>query len=259
MTSRRWSGRRTDRRARQPRLTLSVAARRAANALDLGSAWRAGPGRPLLLLLLAARLALGLAYSQAAPAWESYDEDGHFAYADYLATHNRLVLPVDDPQTAQIWEKFQPPLYYDLIAPLFRLFRLPPAFAGPARNPYLAYGDAGLNYALRPPAAADPDSAVARALQAGRAASVLISTLSVLPVFLAARRLWPRQPATRWLATLLYAFWPQFLFVGSMLTNDVLITALSAAAVYLAVELGAAGASGCGWGWRWRPPWGWGW
>ena len=70
---------------------------------------------------------------------------------------------------------------------------------------------------------------------------MLISTLSVLPVFLAARRLWPREAGTRWLATSLYAFWPQFLFVGSMLTNDVLITALSALAVLLAVDLALRG------------------
>jgi len=207
----------------------------AANRWSPGLAARAsGP----LLLLLAARLALGLVYSQVTPAWESYDEDGHFAYADYLATHHSLVLPANDPQTAQIWEKFQPPLYYDLIAPLLGVFGLGPATPSPARNPYMINGNAGVNYALHPADLPAEDSAVERALRAGRAASVLLSTLGVLPVFLAARRLWPRAP---WPATLLYAFWPQFLFVGSMLTNDVLITALSAAAVWLAVELALQG------------------
>ena len=205
-----------------------------APGLGPGGAWRRyGP----LALLLAARLALGLAYSQVVPAWESFDEDGHFAYARYLALHHSLVLRPNDPEAGQIWEKFQPPLYYDLIAPVIALFDLGSTFIGPARNPYLAAGDAGVNYALHEVVTPPAEHSIELALRAGRAAGVLISTLSVLPVFLAARRLWPREPAAVWTVTVLYAFWPQFLFVGSMLTNDVLITALSAAAVWLAVEL----------------------
>jgi len=203
-----------------------------------GSLWHAqGP----LILLLAARLALGLAYSQAVPAWESYDEDGHFAYARYLAEHHSLVLPASDPQAAQIWEKFQPPLYYDLIAPILSLFDLGPSFSGPARNPYFANGDAGVNYALHTLENSAAERSIELALAAGRAAGVVISTLSVLPIFWLARQLWPREPGTRWLAVVVYAFWPQFLFVGSMVTNDVLITALSAVALWLAVDLALNG------------------
>lgn len=218
---------------------MSLAGGQRAKKSDSGQATRRAYGP--LLLLLAARLAVGLVYSQVAPAWEAYDEDGHFAYADYLASHHSLVLPANDPIAAQIWEKFQPPLYYDLIAPLVGLFERGPTFQSPARNPYLSNGDAGVNYALHPALQSTQDQAQDQALRAGRAASVLISTLSVLPVFLAARRLWPRAASTRWLATGLYAFWPQFLFVGSMLSNDVLITALSALAVLLAVDLALGG------------------
>jgi len=190
-----------------------------------------------LLLLLLTRLALGLAYSQVVPAWESYDEDGHFAYAFYLAQHQRLTLDAADPLASQIWEKFQPPLYYDLIAPAVALFDRDASFPSPPRNPYFTNGDAGVNYALHPAAA----SAAEIALRAARAVGVLISTLSVIAVFLAARRLWPADPAATWAATLLYAFWPQFLFVGSMVTNDVLVTALAAAAVWLSVTLALDG------------------
>ena len=120
---------------------MRLAGGQRAKKSDSGRTWRAaGP----LLLLLAARLALGLAYSQVVPAWEAYDEDGHFAYAHFLAAHHNLVLPANDPEAAQIWEKFQPPLYYDLIAPLVRLFEREPTFQSPALNPYLAKGDAGL-------------------------------------------------------------------------------------------------------------------
>src|SRR5262249_43508205 len=146
-------------------------------------------------------------YSQVVPPWESYDEDGHFAYARYLAQHNVLLLPAQDPAAAQIWEKFQPPLYYDLIAPLIGVIDRESTWAGPARNPYFTDGDAGYNYAVRvvPP---PPDQAsVERALRAARAAGVVISTAGVIAVFLAARRLWPQQAATVWTATLVYAFW----------------------------------------------------
>jgi hypothetical protein len=210
----------------------------AAPRLEPGSAWRRyGP----LILLLVTRLALGLAYSQVVPAWESYDEDGHFAYARYLTAHHSLVLLASDPEAALLWENFQPPLYYDLIAPFLGLFDLGPAFQSPPRNPYLANGDAGVNYAVHPTAPASAQRSTERALAAGRAVGIILSTLSVLPVFRMAKQLWPHEPATQCVATVLYAFWPQFLFVGSMLTNDALITALSAVAVMLAVDLALAG------------------
>ena len=193
------------------------------------------------MLLLAARLALGLAYSQVVPAWESYDEDGHFAYARYLALHHSLTLPAADPEAGQIWEKFQPPLYYDLIAPVIAIFDRGAPFVGPERNPYFANGNAGVNYAVRHDPLTDAGRSIELALRAARIVGVVISTLSVIAVFFTAQRLWPREAATVWTATLLYAFWPQFVFLGSMVTNDVLITALSAAALWLAVDLALDG------------------
>ncbi|MCC6191168.1 MAG: hypothetical protein IT318_19275 [Anaerolineales bacterium] len=194
-----------------------------------------------LLLLLAARLALGLAYSQVVPIWESYDEDGHFAYARYLAVHGTLALDPNDPEAVAIWERFQPPLYYNLVAPLIARYDLGRRFELPERNPHFVAGDAGVNYALHPLALSGPKLAIERAVRMARALSVAISTLSVVVVFLAARRLWPRDPAVGWAATSLYAFWPQFLFVGSMVSNDVLVTALSAAALLLALRLALDG------------------
>jgi 4-amino-4-deoxy-L-arabinose transferase-like glycosyltransferase len=230
-----------DRFALNRRWTLTRGRRRTAADPAPNSASTVVVAHGPLILLLAARLALGLAYSQAVPAWESYDEDGHFAYARYLAEHHSLILPPNDPEAAQIWEKFQPPLYYDLIAPIIGFFDLGPSFGGLARNPYFTNGDAGVNYTLHTTQKSPAERSIERALATGRAAGVVISTLSVLPIFWLARQLWPREPGTRWLAVVAYAFWPQFLFVGSMLTNDVLITALSALALWLAVDLALNG------------------
>ncbi len=202
--------------------------------------WRSRALWPLALIV-AARLALGLAYSQVVPPWEAYDEDGHFAYARYLAVHQTLVLRPDDPETAAVWERFQPPLYYDLIAPVLSGFDLGPSFTLPDRNPHFTAGDAGYNYALHPAALTPSEQALADAVRAARAASVVLSTLSVVFVYLTARRVWPGAPGAQWAATSLYAFWPQAVFVGSMVTNDGLVTTWAALGLLLAVQLATSG------------------
>lgn len=198
------------------------------------------PGR-FILLVLGVRLVVGLTYSLLNPPWEAYDEDGHFAYVRYLARYQRLLQP-GDPEAEAVWEKFQPPLYYSLLAPLVAAFDLGPTFQTPERNPYLATPNAGLNYALHP----EPLTPTVLALYAGRVGSLLISTLSVWWVYGLMRRVWPTDSRAAQTATLLYAFWPQFLFVGSMVSNDVLATALAAFCLRATLTLAQDG-------FHWRP------
>lgn len=186
-------------------------------------------------LLLLARLLVGLTYSLLTPPWESYDETGHFQYARYLAKHRTFTLQPGDPEAEVIWSKFQPPLYYALLIPALIGFDFGPAFIYPERNPFFVNGDAGLNYALHPPQPTGLEATQITALYIARAVGVLISTASVLAMLAAARLIWPGHPKLIWTATLLYAFWPQFLFVGSMATNDLLITSLATVQVYLVV------------------------
>jgi len=193
-----------------------------------------------LAFLLAVRLALGLSYSMSVPVWEASDEDGHFAYARYLAKRGSLLQP-GDPEAEKIWEKFQPPLYYLLIAPAIAGFDLSETFEAPERNPHLVYRNAGFNYALHPDHLEGTAQSTVLAVHVARVVSVLISTASVSAVYLAARRVWPTETTTAWAVTCLYAFWPQFLFTGSMITNDVLVTALAAMLFYFAVRLVADG------------------
>jgi hypothetical protein len=195
------------------------------------------PIRPWLplLFILAVRLTLSLTYSLINPAWESYDEPGHFAYARYVAKYHTLLQP-GDPEAEEILEKFQPPLYYLVIAPFIAGFDLGETFQVPNRNPYF-YNGLGINYAVH---SDDPRRVVPPleiALHVARGISALLSTASIVFVYLAARRLWPTRTAPVWAATLLYAFWPQFLFIGSMVTNDALATALSALLCYLIIRL----------------------
>ncbi len=194
---------------------------------------------PLVLLILA-RLAVGLLYSVVVPSWEAYDEDGHFAYARYLALYHHLLQP-GDPEAEKVWENFQPPLYYLLVAPSIATFDLGLTGTLPPKNPYFAQGDAGYNYALHPPALTGVPQQLDQAVHAARLVSILISLVGVLFVFLAARRLWPGAPGKVWAATCLYAFWPQFLFNGSMVTNDTLVSMLAAATLYLGLRLADCG------------------
>jgi hypothetical protein len=193
-------------------------------------------GRLPLLLLLVSRFVLGIGYSLIVPIWEAYDEDGHFAYARYLARYHHLLLP-GDPEAERVWERFQPPLYYLLIAPVVAWFDVGETFKPPQLNANFANGDAGVNYALHPDHLDGPDSQIAQAVHAARVVGVFITTVGVLFVYLAAVQLWPAQRATRWAVTSLYAFWPQLLFNGSVITNDLLVATIGAGVFYVSVLL----------------------
>src|ERR1051326_7401199 len=143
-----------------------------------------------LVLVLAARLTLGLTYSLINPPWESYDEDGHFAYARYLAKHHTLLQP-DDPEAQQVWEKFQPPLYYLRLAPALAGFDLGQTFQISAHNPYFVAGTAGFNHEVHPDYRPGEEPSIEQALHVARAVSVILTTASVLFVYLTARRPWP--------------------------------------------------------------------
>jgi hypothetical protein len=191
-------------------------------------------------LLLAARLAVGLTYSFIVPPWESFDETGHYQYARYLAKYRQLLQP-GDPEADQIWSKFQPPLYYLLIAPVLLTRDLGQTFLFPELNPLMSYGNAGVNFAVTPDSPTGLERAQVEALRAARALGAIISTLSVIFVFLSARLMWPAHSARIWAATLLYAFWPQFVFIGSMVTNDLLVTSLAAPILYCVLRILQAG------------------
>lgn len=193
-----------------------------------------------LALLLASRLALGAAYSLTVPVWEADNEDSHFAYAYYLARYRHL-LKSGDPEAEVIFEKFQPPLYYSLIAPFLLAFDLSGIQHRPETNPLFTNGNAGLNYALHPPTLTGFDAEIARAVRTVRLVGVVISTLGVLFMYHLARRIWRNQRGPVWTATILYAFWPQFLFSGSMVTNDLAVTTFCVGVLTLAVKLVADG------------------
>lgn len=196
---------------------------------------------PALIGLVTLRLALGAFYALAVPPWESYDEPGHFQYARYIALTGHLLDP-EDPEAQRIWSRFQPPLYYVLVAPALLPFDLGEHAFEPELYPYFTSGDVGLNYAVAS-ASTPSDRSQLAALTAMRLAGVVISTISVIFMYLAARRLWPQSPWGALAAASLYAFWPQFVFIGSMATNDLLMTSLAAVLTYCIVRTSQDGLS----------------
>lgn len=196
---------------------------------------------PALIGLVTLRLALGAFYAFAVPPWESYDEPGHFQYARYIALTGHLLDP-NDPEAQRIWSRFQPPLYYILVAPALLPFNLGEHAFEPELYPYFTGGDVGLNYAVAS-ASTPTDRSQLAALTAMRLAGVVISTASVVFLYLAARRLWPQSPWGALAAASLYAFWPQFVFIGSMATNDLLMTSLAAVLTYCIVRASQDGLS----------------
>lgn len=183
--------------------------------------------RKNLTVMLLASAALMVAWSFAVPVFEGPDEPSHWRYAYYLNQNHAL--PVYGPSSP---EAFQPPVYYVLIAPLAAEAKLPPigyvgeeygnrrSFLFPPRVYQNASDDFGLYWPFR----------------TARLVSALISVFTIWFCALAGTEA-SESPRTGLLVGGLVAFWPMFTFRGMNVSNDALLTALSALALYLIVRL----------------------
>jgi hypothetical protein len=106
----------------------------------MSETWRTRATRWLLPAILLAYLLLGTLYAVHTPAWQAPDEPAHYNYIQYLAEQRRfpILKPGDFPaqyleeikaahfppemSIAPIrYEYHQPPLYYLLAVPVYRL------------------------------------------------------------------------------------------------------------------------------------------
>jgi 4-amino-4-deoxy-L-arabinose transferase-like glycosyltransferase len=97
-------------------------------------------GKLSLVLIAAVYLVVGGLYAIYTPAWQAPDEPAHYNYVRFLAEHGRLPelrpgdypaayleqikstrFPPDMPIDSIRYESWQPPLYYILAAPIYRL------------------------------------------------------------------------------------------------------------------------------------------
>lgn len=172
-----------------------------------------------------------LGYAVQTPAWEAYDEPYHAAYVVWLAAGGPLPPPPDNLQ------RIQPPAYYLIMAGFARLSQTDVSlFTYPPPNPYFDSPGGGVRYA---PPRPDPFIPTLIAL---RLASALLSLLTVAVSYRAARRILPMWAAVA--VAGMVAFWPQYAFNGSMVTNDASAALIGAVLTWRIVAVGRRGPGG---------------
>ncbi|GAB4526714.1 MAG: hypothetical protein Kow0063_01210 [Anaerolineae bacterium] len=181
--------------------------------------WSDHPSPNLVLIaIVALYLLVGGLYAVWTPAWQSPDEPAHYNYVRYLAEHNRFpVLHYGDYPHAYLerikaarfppdmsiepirYEFWQPPLYYVLATPVYRLF----------------------NGALLPL----------------RLLSVVFGAGLVILAYAVALTLRPGDTTLAWGTAAFIAFVPMHLAVTASVNNDALAELLLAAVVLLLIRL----------------------
>ncbi|MBE2199288.1 MAG: DUF2142 domain-containing protein [Anaerolinea sp.] len=197
--------------------------------------------RPLLILILTLYLLITLAYGIVNPLFEAPDEHWHFFTAVYIAETGQLPQVTANYDTWLSQEAAQPPLYYVMGALL-----ITPMDASAARdtvwlNPFASIGDADAltnrNRAIHGLWEAWPWQGYALAAHALRLFSTLLGLGTLLFVYGSSRLLWPDDGRKALLGTAVIAFLPQFNFLHAAISNDTLITCLSAAAIWQILRL----------------------
>jgi len=197
----------------------------------------------LLVLILLAHASLGVIYSVTVPPWEAHDEIGHYHFARYLAIEHRLP-PPGTKVSEHNDESHQPPLYY-ILGALATAWVDTSDRVQPVSNPYAATegGDAGANMAVHDPEVEGfPYRGTILALHVARLVSVTLGTLGLVATYGIGRRVFPARPEIALGGTAINALWPQYLFIGSVVTNDIMVTVCTSWFLLFLVHLLGKGA-----------------
>jgi 4-amino-4-deoxy-L-arabinose transferase-like glycosyltransferase len=196
--------------------------------------------RWVLVALLGDFLLAALAFGALIPVFEQPDEHTHYFFAQHVAQTGELPVQAAEQDARGPWEQegSQPPLYYLLAAPLLRLAGDDLAADGLWYNDQNTMGMPALagneNRFIHDPAREGwPWRGYILAAHLGRLLSSLFGLITVLSVYLVARRVLGGRAWLGIAAAALTAFNPQFLAVSSTFGNDALIIALSSAALAL--------------------------
>lgn len=193
----------------------------------------------LPILILVAHLALGVLYSVMVPLWEAHDEWAHYGYVNYLITNRALPKPGERAVPENEFDQLnQPPLYYVLAALPSFWVNTNDGFE-PTPNPYArtGTGEGGVNMFVHSEMEAFPYRGTALAAHLARLVSVLISTAAVWFTYLLGRLMFPQRKEIALGAMAITAFSPQFLFIGSVITNDILVATLSSLVLFLCLKI----------------------
>jgi hypothetical protein len=193
----------------------------------------------LLGLLLVVYVALSLGYWWVTPLYEGPDEPMHYAYVRHLV-EERALPPLTGYEGGHPahQETSQPPLYYTVAAAL--TFWAPDQGDSAtllARNPHFAYPAPptvadNKNTWLHTAAEGFPWRGTVLAVRLTRLISLLFGMLGVWGTWALGRELWPDSMGLPLLAAGGAACVPQFLFMSTVVSNDVPTMALSAWALW---------------------------
>jgi 4-amino-4-deoxy-L-arabinose transferase-like glycosyltransferase len=198
--------------------------------------WFRGDWHWLAVSILVAHFVLSAGYNLATPIWEGPDELGHYRYTRFLVT--KLSLPGPGDSASPLDELTHPPLYYILTA-LATSWVDTSDELQPVENPYTPTGitEGGVNRFLHSDAEAFPYQGTVLAVHAARLATTLMGTLVVAVTYALGRLLFPAQRAVALGAMAINAFVPGFLFMSSVINNDMLVTLFFALALLFSVKV----------------------
>ena len=197
--------------------------------------------RNWLLVILAVFVALSLIYSLTVPLFEGPDEIWHYAFANHLASGGGLpVFDVNQPATF-LRNGAHPPLYYVLIAALIAPIDrsdFPADYRFNLASPKITPGGSGTSPNLLIHTAREdfPFQNTALAGHLARLVSIALSTLTVLGVFVVARRLLRDDRLALW-STAFVAFIPQFVYGAALVNNDALAACAATWLLYALLRL----------------------
>ena len=182
-----------------------------------------------LLIILALHLGFSITYSVATPLSEAPDEPAHFSYAQFIAKNGRLPATLEERQEAgyrAVW----PPLYHALVAvPIAMVGNSPPTrlkSVGDSPRRLIPTNGQTIASTIHTFDESWPWRGITLAWHLARLISVTLTALTVIVTYLIAWRL----TKNRWVATTaaaITAFLPQFLFTGTIVTDDTLLILLS--------------------------------
>jgi 4-amino-4-deoxy-L-arabinose transferase-like glycosyltransferase len=198
--------------------------------------WLRVEWRWLVVSILVAHGFMGTLYSLATPIWEGPDEWGHYSHVKYLIDNHSLPGPEDS--TSPLDQLTHPPLYYILTALATSWVDARDGLQ-PVENPYAYSGimEGGVNRFIHTDAEAFPYRGTVLAVHVARLFSVFISTLVVLVTYRLGRLLFPAQQQIALGAMAITAFSPGFLFMASVINNDILVTLFFALSLYFSVKV----------------------
>ena len=191
-----------------------------------------GREAPYHWLLPAVFFCVGLVYLFASPNFEASDTERHVALINWIAKNGQL--PVQSPSKDTVYRQqaSQPPLYYLVMATIWRFMDTADFDDYYQPNPLVIagvperLGNRNLVFYQQP---YPPDlTGTSLALYVIRALTLAMGAVTVAAVYQSARTVMPERPGFAALAASLVAFNPMFIFISASVSNDPPVSMLTA-------------------------------